>query len=322
MGIELILIFVVLLGGVYVGWNIGANDTANCIGTVVGAGLIRYRRAVFMVAIFAALGAVLQGHHVTRTIGTGLVTGQLPSLAIFVALICGGFFVNMATFLRIPVSTSQSIVGGVVGIGLAVGAEVDFSKFVVIVESWVVCPILTMLLSLGLTYGMGFILRQQKGSIVLVRNVMGWLAALSSGYVAYSMGANNVGDAVGPIANLGIIHPRILVAIGGGAIAIGALTYGKNVADTIGKGITPLDLPGAFSAQIASAFGIHLFSMMGIPVSTSSAIVGAVAGTGLARGVRSIKKKTLLIILVGWVLTPSCAGLSSFFLYRAITALT
>jgi PiT family inorganic phosphate transporter len=140
--------------------------------------------------------------------------------------------------------------------------------------------------------------------------------------VAYSMGANNVGDAVGPIANLGIIHPRILVAIGGGAIAVGALTYGKNVSDTVGKGITPLDLPGAFSAQIASAFGIHVFSMMGIPVSTSSAIVGAVAGTGLVSGVRSVRRRTLLIILVGWVLTPSFAGLSSFFLYRGITGLT
>lgn len=128
-------IYLLLLGGVYVGWNIGANDSANCIGTVVGAGLIRYRRAVVLVSICAFVGAVLQGHHVMKTIGKGIVTEELPFMAIFVALICTGFFVTMATVFKIPVSTSQSMVGGIVGIGLAVGANVDFSKFVTIVES-------------------------------------------------------------------------------------------------------------------------------------------------------------------------------------------
>ena len=150
---------------------------------------------------------------------------------------------------------------------------------------------------------------------------IGWLAILSGCYVAYSMGANNAGNAVGPIANLEIIHPRILVAIGGGALALGTITYGRKVADTVGKGITPLDLPGAFAAQISSALGIHFFSVLGIPVSTSSAIVGAVAGTGLVKGVRSISKRTLSTILTGWVLTPCFAGLSSFVVYRAITAM-
>ncbi len=317
LAIEFALVYLILLGGIYVGWNIGANDTANCVGTAIGAGLIRYWRAVILVAIFAVLGAILQGHHVMKTIGKGIVIEQLPYMAIFIAFICAGFFVTMATFFRIPVSTSQAIVGGVVGIGLAVGAEVNFSKFFVIVESWVICPVLTMVLSFLMTHLIGFILRRLKGSIIFVQNVMGWLAILSGCYVAYSMGANNAGNAVGPIANLGIIDPRILIAIGGGALALGAITYGKKVADTVGKGITPLDLPSAFAAQVSSAFGIHLFSMLGIPVSTSSAIVGAVAGTGLVKGARAISKSTILTILIGWVLTPSFAGLSSFILYRA-----
>ena len=311
-------ICLLLLGGTYVGWNIGANDTANCIGTVVGAGLMRYRRAVILVSIFAFLGAVFQGHHVMKTIGRGIVTEQLPFMAIFVALICAGFFVTLATFFKIPVSTSQAMVGSVVGIGLAVGADIDFSKFITILESWVVCPVLTMTLSFVLTHLLGFILRRLRGSIILVQNAMGWLAILSGCYVAYSMGANNAGNAVGPIANLGVIHPKILLAIAGGALALGAITYGRKVADTVGKGIAPLDLPGAFAAQVASAFGVHLFSMLGIPVSTSSAIVGAVAGAGLVKGARSIHKKTILTILIVWVLTPSFAALSSFLLYRAL----
>ncbi len=79
------------------------------------------------------------------------------------------------------------------------------------------------------------------------------------------MGANNAGNAVGPVANLNIFPPKVLLLIGGVSIAVGAFTYGRKVADTVGKGITPLDIPSAFVAQISSAFGMHLFSMLGIP---------------------------------------------------------
>jgi PiT family inorganic phosphate transporter len=132
------------------------------------------------------------------------------------------------------------------------------------------------------------------------------------------MGANNAGNAVGPIANLGIFPPKLLLLIGGLSIAVGAITFGRKVADTVGKGITPLDIPGAFVAQVASAFGMHLFSLYGIPVSTSSAIVGAVVGVGLVKGARAISKRTIITILVGWVLTPTLAGSFSFLLYKAI----
>jgi PiT family inorganic phosphate transporter len=135
------------------------------------------------------------------------------------------------------------------------------------------------------------------------------------------MGANNAGNAVGPIANLGIIHPKLLLLIGGISIAVGAATYGEKVADTVGKGITPLDIPGAFAAQVSSAFGMHLFALLGIPVSTSSAIVGAVVGVGLVKGMKAISKKTIVTILLGWLLTPTLAAVSAFLLYRWIKTL-
>ena len=89
----------------------------------------------------------------------------------------------------------------------------------------------------------------------------------------------------------------------------------------MGKGITPLDVQGAFVAQVSSACGMHLFSILGIPVSTSSAIVGAVVGVGLVKGSGAIQTKTLWIILTGWVLTPALAAVSAFFLYRLISLL-
>jgi PiT family inorganic phosphate transporter len=262
-----------------VGWNIGANDTANCVGTSVGCGLISFRNAVVLVAIFTLLGALLQGGNVMHTIGKDIVKDDLNYPAVVIALICSGFFVTLATFFRIPTSTSQAIVGGVLGIGLAVGAEIDYSKFTYIVESWIICPVMVMVLAFVLMRYVNFILKRFESRSLLMRHAMGRLTILSACYVAYSMGANNAGNAVGPIANLGIFHPKLLLLIGGLSIALGAATYGKKVAYTVGSGITPLDISAAFIAQISAAFGLHLFSILGIPVSTSSAIVGAVVGS-------------------------------------------
>jgi len=284
----------------------------------VGCGLLPFRRAAILVAIFAVLGGLLQGHHVMDTVGKGIVKDELNILAVFVALICSGIFVTLATFFRIPTSTSQAIVGGVMGIGLALDANIDYAKLIRIAESWVICPILVMVLAFVLYHLLTRLLHRIVSRNILVQNAIGWLAILSGCYVAYSMGANNAGNAVGPIANLGIIHPTVLLAIGGAAIAVGAITYGRRVADTVGKGITPLDIPGAFVAQIASAFGMHLFSIYGIPVSTSSAIVGAVVGVGLVKGARSISQKTIWTILIGWVLTPSLAALSAYTIYNLL----
>jgi PiT family inorganic phosphate transporter len=316
-------IFILLLGaGAYVGWNIGANDTANCIGTAVGCGLLSFRRAAVLVAVFVIIGAILQGEQVMKTIGKGIVKTDLNYLAVCVALVCSGFFVSLATFYKIPTSTSQAIVGGVTGIGLAVGADINYAKLIVIAESWLICPLMVMALSFGLMALVRFILNKFGAMSLLFQQAFGRLAILSACYVAYSMGANNAGNAVGPIANLSIMPPKLLLLIGGVSIAVGAITYGEKVADTVGKGITPLDIPSAFVAQISSAFGMHLFSLFGIPVSTSSAIVGAVVGVGLNKSAKSISKKTIMTILIGWVLSPTLAGTVSFVLYRVITYVT
>ena len=225
---------------------------------------------------------------------------------------------TLATFFRIPTSTSQAIVGGVVGVGLATGAEVNFAKFILIAESWIICPLLVMALSFSLMHIIRIILRRFATKSLLFQQAFGWLAILSACYVAYSMGANNAGNAVGPIANLDILPTKVLLLIGGVSIAVGAMTYGKKVTDTVGKGITPLDIPGAFVAQVASAFGMHLFSVFGIPVSTSSAIVGAVVGVGLVKGFKAIRRSTILTILIGWVLTPTLAGTFAFMLYQLL----
>ncbi|MCK5248268.1 inorganic phosphate transporter, partial [Candidatus Bipolaricaulota bacterium] len=121
-----------ILAGAFVGWNIGANDAGNCIGTSVGSGLISFKRAIVLVSGFAIAGGLLQGGHVMKTIGKGIVTSELSVLAVLTALICAGVFVAMATLLRLPVSTSEAIVGGVLGVGIASGADLNLTTILAI----------------------------------------------------------------------------------------------------------------------------------------------------------------------------------------------
>jgi len=308
-----------LLAGSYVGWNIGANDAGNCVGTTVGSGLLSYRRAILLVSVFAVVGAALQGGNVMKTIGKGIVTSDLSTTAVLAALICSGVFVTIATFLKAPVSTSQAIVGGVAGVGLAAGADVNVATIGRIAQVWIVCPILTGILALIL-YWLARILLRRLREDSLWQRAPGMLLILSACYVSFAMGANNVGNAMGPIANLGF-QASWLGLLGGVALAVGVLTFGRRVTETVGGGITQLDTVSAFSAQMAAALAIHFFSILGLPVSTSQAIVGAVIGVGVLHGVRTVRVRKIVGIALGWIATPTAAGVFSFGVYRLVTLL-
>ena len=310
-----------LLAGAYVGWNIGANDAGNCVGTTVGAGLLSYRKAILLVSIFVVLGAVLQGGNVMKTIGKGIVTSELPSLAVIAALISSGLFVTLATFFKIPVSTSQAIVGGVAGVGFAAGADMNLATIGKIAQVWVICPILTGIIAF-LIYAISRFLLKRLRDDSFWQKTPNLLLIVSAAYVSFALGANDVGNAMGPIANLGTVAPSWLGLLGGLALAVGALTFGRRVVETVGSGITPLDPVSAFSAQLAAALAVHFFSILGIPVSTSQAIVGALIGVGLYHGIRTVKMRKLGEIVIGWVATPVAAGLFSFGLYKLLLVIT
>jgi PiT family inorganic phosphate transporter len=343
--VEILVAVVLVVAGFYVGWNIGANDAANCIGTTVGAQIISYRKAVLIMATFVILGGVLQGHHVMKTVGKGIVISEaqvfeeyngisagpefrghfpddrLTDKAIFVALLSAGFFVTLATFSSIPVSTSQAIVGGVAGVGLGmVGMNAAYFKLGVLLKifgAWVISPVLTMVLAGTLYYLLGLFLR--RASSILWSQVMAIAVVVSAAYVSYSLGANDVGNAIGPLLSKFPDHGLWLALLGGVAMALGAFTFGERVTHTVGKSITPLDYAGALSAQFAAAFGVHLFSMAGIPVSTSQAVVGGVIGVGLTKGMKAVSSKKIGTIFIGWVVTPTCAAVFAALLYRLVS---
>jgi PiT family inorganic phosphate transporter len=122
---------------------------------------------------------------------------------------------------------------------------------------------------------------------------------------------------MGPIANLGF-SPTWLSLLGGVSLAVGALTFGRRVTETVGGGIVPLDPLSAVCAQASAAVAVHFFSILGIPVSTTQAIVGAVVGVGLVKGMRAIKGQRVVEIVFGWVGTPTISGLVAFGVYKLI----
>ena len=341
---EIILPIALILAGFYVGWNIGANDAANCIGTTVGAQIISYRQAVAVMAVFVILGGVLQGQQVMKTVGKGIVITEaeayeqyhgeapepefwqyfpdqrLPDKAILVALLSAGFFVTLATFSKVPVSTSQAIVGGVAGVGVGiVGLEASYFKLGVLLKifsAWVVSPMLTMI--------MAFLLYKLLSRLLRNANSMAWsrtlgmLVVASAAYVSFSLGANDVGNAIGPLLSKYPDKGLWLAVLGGVAMAVGAITFGERVTDTVGKNITPLNYTGALAAQFSAAFGVHIFSLAGIPVSTSQAVVGGIIGVGLTKGMSAVSGRKITTIFLGWIVTPVSAAVFAALVYRLV----
>jgi len=157
-----ILVAAVILAGAFIGWSIGANDAANCVGADVGSGRITLREGIIITSLFGFLGALFIGQNVIKTVGKGIVPLDLldPKLALFIALAAcfgAGIWVVLATYLKLPVSTSHSIVGAVGGAGLAMGTPVIWGKLANIFMSWVATPFGSALLALIMYYPFRFL---------------------------------------------------------------------------------------------------------------------------------------------------------------------
>jgi len=318
----LLLISLVLLMAVAIGWSIGANDAANSLGTAVGSKVLTLWQAIILISIFGFLGAFLQGSYVTKTIGKGIVPiNELEkTLQLYVAMVAtfaACAWVVLATYWKMPISTSHSIVGAVAGAGLAIHALVRWKVLLDIFICWIFTPIGAAIL--------GYIFYRIFKNIFYrfvprkyIRISIAALIIASGCYVAYSWGANDVANATGLIAGAGVLTPKVSVIFGGLAIVLGIMTWGYKVIETIGSEITHLLPIMAFSAQLASAINVHIYTLFGIPVSTSHSIVGAIFGVGLVRGTRVLNLRIMREIVICWIATPFVSGIISFLILKGI----
>lgn len=317
-----LLVLFTLLMSIGVGWSIGANDAANSLGPAVGSRVLTLRQAIILISIFGFLGAYLQGSYVAKTIGKGIVPmGQLDkNAALYLALVsafAACVWVVLATYWKMPISTSHSIVGAVAGAGLAIGAPIKWKLLLDIFICWIFTPVGAAFLG----YIFYRIFKNVFYRIIPRRYLKFSLTALiiiSGCYVAYSWGANDVANATGVIVGAGILPAHISIILGGLAIALGIMTWGYKVIETIGSELTQLLPIMAFSAQLASAINVHVYTLFGIPVSTSHSIVGAIFGVGLVRGVRVLNMRIAREIAICWLATPFISGVISFLVLKGI----
>ena len=406
--------FFILIGAIAVGLysaiNIGANDVANSMATSVASGALTIKRAVVVAAIFNILGAVLVGSHVANTIRKGLIDpvqfNDRQTLFLFgmlAAVLGSALWVNIATYFKLPVSTTHSIIGGVLGFGLvSVGfAGINWKVVLYVVLSWIISPIFGGIIAftifsvikkfiLGskepiaqtrkigpfLTGIVGFILSLTVtfkglehlhlnlsfskallislcvgvagyflGSFLLqkykerdedpyyqVEKMANPLQVLSASFQAFSHGANDVANAIGPIAAILVVIqtgkvemqipiPLWLLLLGGAGLAFGVYTWGYRVMETVGKKITSITPTRGFSAEFGTATTVLLCCRLGMPVSTTHVAVGNIIGVGLARGISAINLDVIKKIFLAWIISLPAAGLFAVAIYFILSFL-
>lgn len=301
-----------LFSGIFMGWSLGSNDSANIFGTAVASRMVRFRTAVILCAVFVLAGALLEGSAGLHTLSSLI---EQTSNTAFLASLTAALTVTIMTMIHLPVSTSQAMVGAIIGIGLAMGKN-DFSGLTKVVICWVGTPIGSAVAVLVFYPLLGFLLEKFRPHMFLRDRLLRYGLIGAGCYGAYALGANNVANVTGVYVGTGQLSIFMAALLGGLSIGLGAITYSRNVMKTVGRKLVKLDPFSAFIAVLASAITVHFYALVGVPVSTSQAIIGAVLGIGLIKGARTINGKTLLSILSGWISSPLIAGAIAFAAYK------
>ncbi|RKY31954.1 MAG: inorganic phosphate transporter [Candidatus Omnitrophota bacterium] len=317
--------FITLLVAIYMGWSMGSNDAANCVGADIGSGDMKLKHGIIITCVFSLLGAILLGSNVIKTIGKGVVPIHLlpkekADLIALTSLLGAAVWVTIATYKKFPVSTSHSIVGAVAGGGLALHTVVKWEKISQIVICWVLTPLGSAILVI-LIYP---VLRRIFSLPLLKkfeRPIITTSLYLTSMYLAFTWGANDVANATGVLIGTGRVSPRIAALIGGIAITIGVTTWGYRVIETVGFKITNLTPLMTIGIEIAASLNIQLYTHFGIPVSTSHSIVGAVWGVGLLHGIKAVNLRLFRDIVLAWAFTPVISGIITYGLLSLILVL-
>ncbi len=334
MGLWSPLSLAILAAGFCMAWNLGANDLANAMATSVGSRALRIWQATVIAAFLNLAGAVGFGSRVTHTVAKGIVPIDLLQPHVLTpgalaVLLSAALFLVLSTHWGLPVSTTHAIVGAMTGFGLvAVGAEhISWPVLGKITASWLVSPVLGGIVAYLIyrLFRAGILSRVDDESLPKVERAFALLQIASASYVAFAHGSNDVANAIAPLSVVfGYTNqatPLWLLLFGGVGIAIGTGTWGYRVMRTVGTDITKITPVSGFSAEVAAATSILFFSSLGVPISTTHTVVGAVIGVGLAHGIEALNLRTLRNIFLSWIFTvPVAAGVAAllFVIFRGV----
>jgi phosphate/sulfate permease len=332
------MIILFLTSGLFLGWSLGANDAANIFGSAVGSRMVSFRKAAIIASVFVILGAVIQGAGASNTLGKlGAVNAIGGS---FTVALAAAITVYLMTKFALPVSTTQAIVGAIIGWNLFTGNHTDSITLTQIVSTWVSGPVIGAVFAILLYIILKAIKKNSSIHLIRFESYIRTGLIIVGAFGAYSLGANNIANVMGvfiPAFNLRDLDLGLftlssdlqLFLLGGLAIAAGILTYSKKVMETVGNNIVELSSEAALVTVLAQSLVLFIFSSSWlsstfvkiglppipmVPISSSQVIIGCVIGIGLHKGVRNINFRLLGEISAGWVATPVFSGLLAFFL--------
>lgn len=318
-----------LSSGLFLGWSLGANDASNLFGTAIGSKMVKFRTAAIIASIFVILGAVYGGQGGTETLGA---LGAVNAIGgAFMVALSAAITVYWMAKVGISVSTSQAIVGGIIGWNLFCDKKTDIAVLTKICSTWILCPLITGVIAIILYLVLKNIIKKSHMHLLRQDYYLRIGLIIAGALSAYSLGANNIANIIGVFADSAPFKPiqignyfhlsglQILFLLGGISISIGIITYSKKVILTVGNNLMKMTPLLALVVVLAQALTLFLFSSKGlqqflishhlpafplVPVSSTQAVIGAILGLGLLKGGRGVNWGITLKIMLGWVTTP------------------
>lgn len=326
-----------LSAGLFLGWSLGANDAANIFGTAVSTRMVKFKTAAIIISVFVIIGSVFSGSGAQQTLGA---LGKIDSLpGAFVVALAAALSIFMMTKLGLPVSTSQAVVGGIIGWNFFTGHDTDLQIVIKIVGTWIICPVLSAVIAFLLYKMVKRFINKRKIHLLSLDHYTRLGLIIAGAFGSYSLGANNIANVMGVFTDsmklnsikiMGILElnsTQQLFFLGAIAIAIGVCTYSKRVMMTVGNDIYKLSSMSALLVVLSHSIVLFLFASEGlkifleshglpslslVPVSSTQAVVGAVIGIGLASGGRNINFRLVGRIGLGWIVMPVISAIISF----------
>jgi PiT family inorganic phosphate transporter len=309
----------------------GLHDAANSIATIVSTRVLRPQYAVFWAAFFNFIAFLFFGLHVAETLGTGIIDPEIVTPGVIFAALVGAIVWNVLTWIvGIPSSSSHALIGGLVGAGVAkagTGAIV-LGGLLKTVSAIVLSPLTGFLLALILVLAVAWIFVRQ--SPFAVDRTFRVLQFISASLYSLGHGGNDAQKTMGIIAVLlysqGMLGdtfyvPLWVVLTCQAALALGTLFGGWRIVHTMGSKITRLNPMQGFCAETGGAITLFAATWLGVPVSTTHTITGAIIGVGAARRVSAVRWGVAKSIVVAWIVTlPATAAISALTYYMVSLA--
>jgi phosphate/sulfate permease len=304
-----------VIGSAFMGISIGASSVAPAFGPVNSSSRTNVLRAAFLAGIFAFIGSIVQGGNVSKTVGSGFLTGGITTPQAAAILLVASSLVIISVITDYPMPTAFTVVGAVLGSAFSFGNQIVAPVVLKVVAYWILVPFFAAAL--------GFLIAKALRKYIDKENSersIRVLLLLSGSYMAYTAGAGSVGLAVGPLESLGI-ESFVLLAFGGVSILAGSWLYSPRIIKAVSYDYSNMGPRRSIAALASSAFLAQIGIHFGVPISFNEAIIASVVGSGMVEGKSNSDKTKILRTIGAWTGAFLLAGVLTFAIGYAYTGL-